>query len=102
MAEWCLAGKKSDFTAQSSKLLEAAGKEIAVFHAEGKFFAVSNFCPHRGGPLYQGTLEPGPSVVCPLHGWTFDLEQGGCLNMPNAHVGTFPVEVRGEEVFVQI
>ena len=81
---------------------EVAGKEIAVFRVAEKFFATDNFCPHRGGPLFRGVIEEGPSVRCPLHGWRFNLGDGQCLNMPNAKLNTYPVEVRGEEVFVEV
>lgn len=102
MSDWHSAGKLNDLKSTNSKYLELGGKEVALFQIQGKFFATDNFCPHRGGPLFRGRLEPGPSVRCPLHGWNFDIESGACLNMPNAKISTFPVEVRGEEVFVQV
>jgi len=102
MAAWHSAATLDDFKAAKSKYLDLAGKEIALFHIEGTFYATDNFCPHRGGPLFRGHVEPGPSVRCPLHGWAFDIESGKCLNMPQAKISTFPVEIRGEEVFVQI
>jgi nitrite reductase (NADH) small subunit len=55
------------------------GEEIAVFRArDGKVFAVSNRCPHRGGSLSDGIIGDG-KVICPLHGHKFDLATGkGC------------------------
>lgn len=82
------------------KCAEIAGKELAVFYIEARPFAVSNVCPHRGGPLSKGTIEAGPSVRCPLHGWTFDLVSGACLNMPTAKVDTYPIEERGGTLLV--
>lgn len=99
---WHSVGKLAELKSKISKYAEVAGKEIAVFCLKGELFAVDNFCPHRGGPLFRGNIEPGPSVRCPLHGWHFDLNSGNCLNMPQAKVSTFPVEIRGEEVFVKI
>src|SRR6185369_14643574 len=32
---------------------------VAVFHNEGKVFAVENRCPHMGFPLHRGTVEDG-------------------------------------------
>jgi len=34
--------------------VEIRGERIAVFHYKGRFFAVSDVCPHAGGPLSQG------------------------------------------------
>ncbi len=102
MSDWHSAGKLEEMKDRRSKLVEVAGKEIALYSIQGKFHATANFCPHRGGPLFQGNIEPGPAVRCPLHGWLFDMESGECLNIPNAKVSVFPVEIRGEEIFIQI
>ena len=34
---------------------------------------IENRCPHKGGPLCDGIVS-GTAVVCPLHGWRFDLD----------------------------
>lgn len=102
MAEWQSVAKLDDFKSAKSKYLDLAGKEIALFSVEGKLYATDNFCPHRGGPLFRGHIEPGPSVRCPLHGWNFEMASGQCLNMPQSKINTYPIEVRGSEVFVQI
>lgn len=74
-------------------------KEVALAHVEGKFFAVSNECLHRGGPLGEGSMQ-GAVVTCPWHGWEFDVTTGKvCLN-PGVGVQTYATEIRGDEVFV--
>ena len=55
-------------------------------------YAIDDRCPHRGGPLGAGTLENG-EVVCPLHGWAFDLKTGACRSGPDRPVKTYPVRV---------
>lgn len=49
--------------------------ELAVFHVDGSFFTLGARCPHRGGPLGEGTLR-GTVVTCPWHGWQFDVTTG--------------------------
>lgn len=50
--------------------------EVAVFRSrDGALFAVENRCPHRNGPLSDGIMGDG-KVVCPLHGYKFDLTTG--------------------------
>lgn len=77
---------------------ELNGKPVAIANQGGKFYALDGTCPHRGGPLGEGTLE-GNLVTCPWHGWQFEVATG-----KNAIVGPsaacFPVELRGDEVFV--
>jgi nitrite reductase (NADH) small subunit len=55
----------------------AAGEaQVAVFRLrDGTLRALGAVCPHRGGPLADGLLD-GRVVVCPLHGFTYDLASG--------------------------
>ncbi len=39
-----------------SKLLYIQGREIALFNADGTFYAVKNICPHRGTALDRGAV----------------------------------------------
>ena len=53
-----------------------AGEQVAVFHLrDGSVRAVGAVCPHRGGPLADGLIDDAV-VVCPLHGFTYDLLTG--------------------------
>jgi nitrite reductase (NADH) small subunit len=75
------------------------GTTIALANVEGKFHAINNLCLHRGGPLGEGELE-GTAVVCPWHGWKYDVTTGKLLANPAVAVACYPVEVRGEDVWV--
>jgi len=74
---------------------------IREFQVDGNFHAVNGVCLHRGGPIGQGTLQ-GTVVTCPWHGWQFDVLTGKSLQNPSAGLPSFPVEVRGDEIFVEI
>lgn len=50
-------------------------EEYALYNVAGRYFATSNRCPHQGGSLGEGFLE-GRKIICPLHGWEFDVETG--------------------------
>ena len=39
-------------------------------------FTAARWCPHQGADLATAVID-GSCVVCPRHGWRFDLEQGG-------------------------
>jgi nitrite reductase/ring-hydroxylating ferredoxin subunit len=52
------------------------GEQVAVFRLrDGRLRALSAVCPHRGGPIADGTIDR-QVVICPLHQHTFDLETG--------------------------
>jgi nitrite reductase (NADH) small subunit/3-phenylpropionate/trans-cinnamate dioxygenase ferredoxin subunit len=54
------------------------GTELALYNVGGEFFAIENFCPHKGAPLADGRLC-GQMVECDWHGWRFDVRTGQCL-----------------------
>lgn len=78
------------------------GREIAIFNLNGRFLTIDNACPHQGGPLCDG-LVSGATVVCPLHGWRFDLETGMAVraSLP-ACVTAYPTRVEDGIVLVAL
>ena len=78
-----------------------AGKAIAVANVEGEFYAVSNTCPHAEGPLGEGRLE-GCNLVCPYHGYEFDVRSGACLTVSDLEVETFEVKIVENAVCVAV
>lgn len=86
------------------------------------FRAYENRCAHQGGPVCQGRIvgrtevtvrEDGSlgaerhsdehlHLVCPWHGWEFDVGTGRCAADPRAGLRAFDVVVRGDDVFLRI
>lgn len=81
------------------QLVMAEGQEIALFKVNGRFHAIENRCPHRGGYLSDGIVR-GEQVSCPLHGWTFDLKTGECPARPGEKVECFEVRETGGELSI--
>jgi nitrite reductase/ring-hydroxylating ferredoxin subunit len=71
------------------------GREIAVFNLGGSLYAIDAACTHAGGPLDEGTVGAGRSVVCPWHGSAFDLTTGAVVEGP-AQRPVRPYPVRTE------
>jgi nitrite reductase/ring-hydroxylating ferredoxin subunit len=93
------AAKTGEIAPGTIKEFQVEGKAVAVANVDGKFYAISNTCLHRGGPLGQGPLE-GKIVTCPWHGWEYDVTTGKISQNPAVGVSSYPVEVRGDEIFV--
>ena len=53
----------------------------ALFNVDGGFYAINDVCGHRGGPLGEGELD-GKTVICPWHGWRWDVTTGANVNNP--------------------
>ena len=84
-----------------ARVFDVAGTPVAVFHSEGRYFAIHNVCPHAQGPLGEGAFD-GTIVKCPWHGWRFDVTSGACLVTADASVATFPVKVEGDTILVGV
>jgi nitrite reductase (NADH) small subunit len=70
--------RASDISEGHGAFVERDGVPLALFNAGGgRFHATGATCPHEDGPLSEGWLEGG-TVVCPWHGFDFDLASGRC------------------------
>jgi nitrite reductase/ring-hydroxylating ferredoxin subunit len=73
------------------KIVEVDGISVGVFHVNGEYFALLNWCPHQAARLCEGKLwsavtgtvpgdyqtsRQGEILTCPWHGWEFDLRSG--------------------------
>jgi nitrite reductase/ring-hydroxylating ferredoxin subunit len=103
MAQFVKVGTRAEFeNLETGKLVEAGGQSIAIFNLGGNYYALENTCPHRGGPLSEGTVEAG-EVICPWHGSRFDVKTGAVLAPPSRQgVKSFPVRVTGNDVEVEV
>ena len=91
----------SDLKHGENKVVFIEDEEIALFNVDGEFFAISNSCPHRGGPLGDGTLE-GDIITCPLHGWRFNVKSGMNEVMPNVKVQCYQVKIEGNDILISL
>lgn len=108
-------GRLSEIEEPGSRLLaEVKGVEVAIFNHDGEFYALANFCPHQIGPLCEGPLvgrtvvdqgewlydDDERFVVCPWHGWMFDITTGVNVDADRYRVPTYDVEVSDGKVYV--
>ena len=93
------AARKDEIPVGAIREFQVNGTTVAVANVGGQFYAVNNTCLHRGGPLGQGVLEDNV-VTCPWHGWQYDVTTGKVTMNPAVGVQSYPVEVRGEDIFI--
>lgn len=102
MAEFVKVAKVGDVAADAGKLVEVAGKQIALFQVGGKYYALDNSCTHRGGPLAEGDIQ-GLEVECPWHGGHFNLETGQATRAPAMQgVTRYQVRQQGDDIEVEV
>jgi len=95
------AAKMEEVPAGTIREFQLDGKTVALANVGGKLFAINNVCLHRGGPLGQGDLA-GQIVTCACHGWQYDVTSGKLTANPAIGVETYEVELRGDDIFVDV
>ena len=91
----------NDLSPGQGKVVHAEGQDLALFNVDGTFHAIHNTCLHRGGPLGDGELK-GTTVTCPWHGWQYDVTTGNNVKNPAVTVASFPVNVEGSDVLIEL
>lgn len=88
---------------ETMKKVIVDGEELCLARGEdGVYYAVADTCSHEEYSLSEGEVW-GTEIECPKHGSRFDLMTGQPHALPaTAPVRTYPVELSGEEVLVEL
>jgi nitrite reductase/ring-hydroxylating ferredoxin subunit len=101
-------------------MVDIGDREIGVFRHEARVYAYDNRCIHQGGPVCSGELvgatrreldaggqaigdvldEHQMRLVCPWHGWEYDLATGEAAHDRRRRLRSFPVTVEAGVVYV--
>ena len=82
--------------------VEAGRESIVLANIDGDLYALENRCSHQDLPLSDGELD-GDRLECLYHGARFDVCTGKAVGLPAIKpVETYPVELRGQEIYLQI
>jgi nitrite reductase/ring-hydroxylating ferredoxin subunit len=104
-------GRADAFPDPGRKVVEIDGIAVGVFCRNGKFTAYENVCPHMGGPVCRGKIiarvqeliaddktslgfafsKDQTNIVCPWHGYEFDIGTGG--HQGNRRLRLLPVKI---------
>jgi nitrite reductase/ring-hydroxylating ferredoxin subunit len=117
-----IVGRTSDFGDPGRKVVDIEGSEVGVFRLGSDFFAYYNICPHLDGPACQGKILPCATedvqpdrtsagrvfsktqinVVCPWHGFEFDIRTGRHQTDKRIRLRPVSVKVRDGDVIVSL
>jgi len=93
--------KVSEVPNFGKKVVEISGRQILLINVKGAIYAVENECPHQGSPLNAAVVKDG-YIACPRHGYRFNLTDGICAEHPEFVLATFPVQLSGDEITVDL
>lgn len=91
----------ADVPPGEGRVVDVEGRSVALFNVDGRYYAIDNACPHRGGPLGEGDLD-GTVVSCPWHAWRWDVTTGANVNNPAVKVGCYAVTEEAGSVYVRL
>lgn len=75
---------------------------VAVFRTvEDRVFALLDSCPHKGGPLSDGTVL-GEHVQCPRHQWHIELETGCAVAPEQGCTRRYTVKVEDGKIYLDV
>jgi 3-phenylpropionate/trans-cinnamate dioxygenase ferredoxin subunit len=95
-----IVARAADIPEGTRLIVDVEGRSIGIFNIDGRFHAILNRCPHRGGELCRGdvigeVVSNGPGdfgldsarklLACPWHGWEYDVETGESWYQPDEH-----------------
>jgi nitrite reductase (NADH) small subunit len=95
------AARTEDVPVGTIREFQVNGATVAIANVDGKLYAINNTCLHRGGPLGEGELK-GAVVTCPWHGWQYDVTSGKTTMNPAVGVQTYPIEIKGDDIYVDV
>ena len=116
-----LVGDFAELAEGDHKIFALDALEVGVFRVGDQVFAYENNCPHAGGPVCQGKifnrvdegLTPDKKstglrfsdrrhIVCPWHGYEFDVETGAHPGNPRIKLRRVKVDVREGRIYVRV
>ncbi|MFQ5504741.1 MAG: nitrite reductase small subunit NirD [Planctomycetota bacterium] len=99
--EWAELCDLSEIPEQGGAAKVIHETELALFRSGDRVFCLEDSCPHRGAALSEGTIMDG-EIVCPWHGWRYQLEDGECTTLPGSQSARcFEVKVEDGRVWVR-
>ena len=100
MSEFIEVGTLQDIPPLGSRIIKSAEGDIALFRTgNDDVFALTNRCPHKGGPLSEGIVH-GNKVTCPLHNWVIELDTGNAVAPDEGCAGHYAVRMDGDTIFL--
>ena len=91
-----------DFKGNNIACVHINGKSVCLIKTGSGLKACSSKCPHAGGDLSAGFLDKRENIICPVHNYRFNLNNGRDINGEGYFLKIFDVREDVEGVFVKI
>ncbi len=79
--------------------VQVDGKTICIAKFKDELYACANKCPHASGIMVNGFIDAFGNIVCPLHRYKFNLDNGRNTSGEGYYLKTFEIIVNENGVF---
>ena len=93
--------KETEVAEGHMKAVRVKGKPVLIARVGGQVYAVSNLCPHAGCQLQGGILNEY-TVMCPCHGWKFDVRTGEYQENPTTKLTSYQCKIENGKIHVNM
>jgi len=90
------------FSSNDIAVAEADGKKLCIGRYRDKLYAFAYTCPHASGIMADGYIDALGNIVCPVHRYKFNLQNGRNTSGEGYYLKRWPVELREDGVYVAI
>jgi nitrite reductase/ring-hydroxylating ferredoxin subunit len=98
---WTPIAKLDEITKGKLLLWEEDGYSLLLTQIADRIICFENVCPHLGWPLEMSAVNKD-QLICPHHGFEFDLLSGTCPFAPELSLHHFPVRIRDQYIEVRL
>jgi nitrite reductase/ring-hydroxylating ferredoxin subunit/Fe-S cluster biogenesis protein NfuA len=98
---WLPAGTVGDIPEDGIRATTIGGEPVLLWRSGDALACVQNACAHQGFPIDRGIVADG-TIVCPRHGFTYELASGECLTAPGVQLRMHAVRLVGDDVHVRL
>ncbi|MDX2048969.1 MAG: Rieske 2Fe-2S domain-containing protein [Chitinophagaceae bacterium] len=79
--------------------ITVSNKKICLAKYQDNILGCAAQCPHAGGIMAEGYVDPVGNIVCPIHRYKFNLRNGRNSSGEGFYLKTYPVEIRADGVY---
>ena len=76
------------------------GKIICLGLHKGTLYGCAAKCPHASGNLADGYIDALGNIVCPIHRYKFNLQNGRNTSGEGYYLKQYPIEMRADGIFI--
>ncbi|MFT3749538.1 MAG: Rieske 2Fe-2S domain-containing protein [Agriterribacter sp.] len=91
-----------DFAGNNIAVAVVNGKKLCIAKHNDSLYCFAYKCPHAGGIMADGYINPMGYVVCPVHRYKFDIQTGRNVSGEGYYMKCWPVQITEDGIFIGI